>query len=349
MNGLAKLTAASFRPMNAANGRSQSPPVESTRWGTPSEASSRASVRPLGVRRLCEPLAQAAACGVDVEPAARLGIDEPDMADVGSSCSRGSRISTATTAWREASRSRGVRQSRGPRKSETTTVSERCRATRASCVSAVPIDVRADPLGLGIAADGQQDSEQPDASLARTQHERRRSAEGGDADPVSAPRREVADGDRDALGDVPLAPVGGPEPHRRRDVEEHPGRQRALGDVDPHLHLAGTRRGVPVDTPDVVARLPLADLRELRADADRGSAMLAGEQPVDPPADLQIERAQERLGERARAWDCPGSSARGGGGGAHAARSTRSISGMGTASRTESTIESAPTSAASAS
>ncbi len=65
---------------------------------------------------------------------------------------------------------------------------------------------------------------------------------------------------------------------------------------------------------------PLADLRELGTDAERGSAVLAGEEAVHPPADLEIQRAQERLGHRPGAGavrralpreDC----------GAHAARS----------------------------
>ena len=49
-----------------------------------------------------------------------------------------------------------------------------------------------------------------------------------DPEPVAALRGEVAERDRDALGDVGLAPVGRPERHRRRDVEEEPGRERAL-------------------------------------------------------------------------------------------------------------------------
>ena len=76
--------------------------------------------------------------------------------------------------------------------------------------------------------------------------------------------------------------------------------------------------------------------------------MLAGEQAVDTASDLEVERAQERLGQR------PGTrpvrralpdERRG----AHAARSARSISGTGTVSSTASMIESAPTSAARAS
>ena len=48
----------------------------------------------------------------------------------GSSSSRGSRTSTASTPWRARSERSGASQSRGPRKSETTTTSPRARASR---------------------------------------------------------------------------------------------------------------------------------------------------------------------------------------------------------------------------
>ena len=60
----------------------------------------------------------------------------------GSSCSRGSWISTATTSWRAARWSSRGRQSRGPRKSDTTTITERRRARR-------PIRARAAPSEVG--------------------------------------------------------------------------------------------------------------------------------------------------------------------------------------------------------
>ena len=67
-------------------------------------------------------------------------------------------------------------------------------------------------------------------------------------------RRHVADRASDALGDVGLAAVGGAERHGGRDVEDEPGRQRPLGDVDAHVRLARPRGRVPVDQADVVAR-----------------------------------------------------------------------------------------------
>ena len=75
-----------------------------------------------------------------------------------------------------------------------------------------------------------------------------------DAEPVAAAGRDVADRERDALGDVGLAPVGGAEAHRGRHVEHEPGGQRPLGDVDAHVRLLQPGGDVPVDVADVVAR-----------------------------------------------------------------------------------------------
>ena len=75
-------------------------------------------------------------------------------------------------------------------------------------------------------------------------------------------------GDRDALGDVRLAAVGGAEGHRRRDVEQQPRGQRALRDVDPDVGCGHPGGRVPVDAPDVVAGLVRPDLGELRAAAE---------------------------------------------------------------------------------
>ena len=59
----------------------------------------------------------------------------------GSSCSRRSRTSIAVTSCRAASRSSGVRQSRGPRKSETMKTTPRWRATALARSRAAPSDV----------------------------------------------------------------------------------------------------------------------------------------------------------------------------------------------------------------
>jgi hypothetical protein len=158
----------------------------------------------------------------------------------------------------------------------------------------------------------------------------------------------MAHGERDPLSNVPFPAIGGPERHRRRLVEQEPRRQRPLGHVDADLHLVGAGRGVPVDPADVVARLPPPDLGQLSAEADRGRPVLSGQETVHPPSDLEIERAEERLGKRTGPRPFGRSLAQRESD-AHATSSTTSISGTGTASSTESMIEPAPISAASAS
>jgi hypothetical protein len=125
-------------------------------------------------------------------------------------------------------------------------------------------------------------------------------AERHDAEPVAALRGQVADGDRHALRDVGLAPIGCPEGHRRRDVEQEPRRERPLGHVDTDVRDARPGRHVPVDAPDVVAGLVRTDLGELGAAAEVVGAVLPGDEAADPAPDGQVERAQEHLGSRAR-------------------------------------------------
>ena len=165
----------------------------------------------------------------------------------GSSCSRGSRISTASTSWRPASSSSGRRQSRGPRKSETTTTSERWRASAPARLSASPSDVAPTRSSERLGAERGQQADQAQASLPRRQRARLVVPERDHAEPVSAPRGHVAERDRDALGDVRLAPVGRPELHRGRGVEHEPGDEHALGEVLAHVRLAGAGGHVPVD------------------------------------------------------------------------------------------------------
>ena len=159
---------------------------------------------------------------------------------------------------------------------------------------------RAGALRRGPVAQLGEQAEQPGAALARAQHARLRAAEGDHAEPVPAPRRHVADGQRDALGDVGLAPQRGAELHRGRDVEHQPRRHRALADVHADVRLAHPRGHVPVDVAHVVARLVGADQRQLGAGADLRRRVLAGDERLDPPHHGEVERAQDRVGDRPR-------------------------------------------------
>ena len=58
---------------------------------------------------------------------------------------------------------------------------------------------------------------------------------------------------------------------------------------------------VPVDPPDVVARLVGADLGELRAAAEVAGPVVPGDEAADLARDRQLERAEQRLGRRAGA------------------------------------------------
>ncbi len=176
-------------------------------------------------------------------------------------------------------------------------------------------------------------------------------AKGEHPESVAALGRDVTDRQPDAFGDVGLAPVGGAERHRWRHVQEEPGRQRSLGNVDPDVGHRRPGSDVPVDPPDVVTRLVRPDLGELGAAAQVVGPVLAGDEAPDPSSDGNVERAEERLrggagpwlGRRAR----PGQRRRG-----HADRSasvagSAAVScGAGTDGRIRSRIMSAETSSA---
>ena len=134
-------------------------------------------------------------------------------------------------------------------------------------------------------------SSRPAASLARTQEAWLVGTEGDDTEPVAAAARGVTDGQRDALGDVGLAPLGGTERHRGGEVEHDPGREHAIGDLHPDVRLPGTSGDVPVDPSHVVTGAVETDLVELTPDPREGRAVVTGEQPVDTACDRELERA----------------------------------------------------------
>ena len=149
-------------------------------------------------------------------------------------------------------------------------------------------------------AQGAQQADQPAPSLAHGRRARVVVAERHDAEAVAAPRRDVADRERDALRDVGLAPVGRAEVHRRRRVEDEPRHEHALGVLHADVRLAGARGHVPVDLPHVVAEDVRPDLRELAALAEQARAVVAGEQSLHAPRDRDVERAQQPLRGSAR-------------------------------------------------
>ena len=243
-----------------------------------------------------EPLAQAAIARVDAQLAPGLRIDEPQLADIGelllariANLDR-ERRRGALRAAAAAAASRSARGSRRRRRPERAASSpgRRARAPRAAC-----------PLPAGGRSRSRRSVSRSARRPCRGRSTTRLGSERDRAEPVPAPRRRVADRDRNALGDVRLPPVGRSERHRRRRIEHEPGDEHALGQLDAHVRLAGAGGHVPFDPADVVARLVRTDLPELAADSRERRAIVAGQQAVDAPADRQLERAQRRRRERA--------------------------------------------------
>ena len=217
----------------------------------------------------------------------------------GSSSSRGSRTSTAITSWRPASCSSGLRQSKRAAEVGDDDHERALPRQRARAQERLAERRRAARLGVLVHAKRPQQADQPAASLARRLGPRVGSPERDDPEPVAAPRRDVADRERDAFRDVCLAPIGRAELHRRRRVEHEPRHHHALGELHPHVRLSRARGHVPVELARIVARRVRPDLRELRARAEQHRAVVAGEQPLDATPDRDVERAQQRVRHRA--------------------------------------------------
>ena len=63
----------------------------------------------------------------------------------------------------------------------------------------------------------------------------------------------------------------------------------AIGDRLPYVHLLGASGDVPVDSANVVTRLVGPRLARLRAVARRDPLVVAVENSVEPPVDLELE------------------------------------------------------------
>ena len=249
-----------------------------------------------------EPLAQRVRGRVDLDELARVsGSFMTTTPASGSWTSLGSMTEMAMTAWRTATARSARCQPSPPRKSETTTTSPWCDAARRTRHSAfASASGRTGPSGAT-----------PSSSTWPTRASVRRPPRGGRTRSFGAPAVSIAIRPprrsaswemtlHGALGDVALQPVGGPEGHRRRDVEHDPRRQRPLGDVQPHVGHAGPRARRRVEVAHVVADLVRAKLRELGAEADAGRAVLTGERAAGPARERQVEQLQRSSGERAR-------------------------------------------------
>ena len=167
-------------------------------------------------------------------------------------------------------RSSGVRQSRGPRKSETTTTSPRCAGEAARArervgeVGARRRRARARRAARAAAA------AVPGAPAAAAATRALARAERHHAEPVALARGEVADRDRGALGHVGLAAVGGAEAHRRPSTSSSSHVVSVRSATCTRTCGSPRARGHgPVDLAHVVAELVGAHLRDLGAVAER--------------------------------------------------------------------------------
>ena len=151
-----------------------------------------------------------------------------------------------------------------------------------------------------LLAERRQEAEQAKPSLADRQPALRSAAEGEHPELVPASRREVAERDCDALGQIRLRPVGGAEAHRGRRVEHEPGDEYALGELDAHVRLARPGGHGPVDHPDVVPGDVPPDHRELGAGPEHRRPVVACEQALHAAPDRDVERAQEAVRDRPR-------------------------------------------------
>jgi hypothetical protein len=69
--------------------------------------------------------------------------------------------------------------------------------------------------------------------------------------------------------------------------------------MDAHVWEAGARRRLPVDVPDVVdLGVVRPELGELRATPDQLRPVVAREQALDAPCEVDVERAEQRLREQ---------------------------------------------------
>ena len=157
-------------------------------------------------------------------------------------------------------------------------------------------------------------------------------------------RRQL--GQHELLGAVDRA-----EAHRRRAVEQEPGRQLAILDVLTEERRVHPRGHVPVDVADVVTRLVLAQIVEVRADPAEDRPVVPLQPAVQAADHLPLEAVEDSLG-------CLDAGAQGAGGSRvslgvaapyAAMRSRSASSGTGTAARMRSMIASGVTPSASAS
>ncbi len=268
------------RRARAASRSSPLPPRRRPRAGAASRPRSRArrGRRPTAASRerrsrrsaaaaSAKRLAQARVAGVDAQRAPALRVDELEDARAASAPARADRGSRprAPRGGPRASSS-GLRQSRGPRKSETTTTSARCRAADAEpCerdVERCPGRRRPARARRGARAAARRGRHDPAAEARRAPGARRRQTT-----PTRLPRTLAAWPRASATPRATSALRRSAVPNAidgEASIASHVTSTRSAR-CDAHVGLARARGDVPVDQPHVVARDVRAHLGELGA------------------------------------------------------------------------------------
>ena len=204
----------------------------------------------------------------------------------------------ASTVCRAATAVSSERQSSGPRKSEISVTSPAVVRDAATVRRARPSRSRRRlPRARRRGWPGA--GRHPVAAAGRRGDAFAAGPEGHDPEAIAASGDEASDDERGTLGNVGLAPVRGPEVHRRGGVEDEPGRELAVRHVLAELRDAGAGGRVPVDAADVIARFVRPDAVEVQPLPEAAAPVVAGHPAADAPAERELEPPDQVVGDGA--------------------------------------------------
>ena len=231
----------------------------------------------------------------------------------GSAASRGSVRRMARTSWRRLMSSSSRSQPGWLMKSEMTKTSDRRRIQRRPDRSS---SVRSVIGALAWRGCSDEVADEPQdlvaAGACRDDPFDLTAIEDG-ADPVAVARQDARQRGDDIDEHGPLvAIVGGrPEVDRRAEVEQEPRRQLAILVVLADVRRRQTCGHVPVDVPDVIAELVLAQAGEVDAVAAEEAPIVALEEAVQSADDLPVEVLEDALRRYGGRRTAPGGGRRG--------------------------------------
>jgi DNA-binding transcriptional LysR family regulator len=116
------------------------------------------------------------------------------------------------------------------------------------------------------------------------------------ADPVAVAGQDAREHGDERGRDALLRQLARAEVDASRQVEQEPRMEVAVLDELAHIGLLEPCRDVPVDAAHIVVHLVLAQVGEVDAAAAQQRAVIALQQPVEPPQHRPLEAAQQRFG-----------------------------------------------------